>query len=67
MDVYFYNQVVVNNTSFTKYTLNKEHKSINYHVFRKAASLGILRVEKEDTANNLDDPLTKLMPYSRNN
>ena len=67
MDVYFYNQVVVNNTSFPKYTFNKEHKSINYHIFRKAASLGILRVEKEDTANNLDDPLTKLMPYSRNN
>ena len=66
-DVYCNNQGVANNTSFPKYMLNKKHNSINYHVVREAAAAGILRVGKEDTATNLADPLTKLMPYSQHN
>ena len=65
--VYCDNQRVMNNMSVHEYTLNKKHNSINYHVVREAAAAGILRVGKEDTATNLADPLTKLMPYSRNN
>ena len=66
-DVYCDNQGVAKNTSVTESTLNKKHNSINYHVVRKAASAGILRVGKEDTATNLADPLAKLMTYSQNN
>ena len=65
--VYCYNQGVVKNTSVPKYTLNKNHKSINYHVVRKAVAAVILHVGKEDNATNLADPLTKLMPYSQKN
>ena len=61
--VYCYNQGVVKNTSVPKYTLNKNHKSINYHVVREVAVDGILRVGKEDTSTTLANPLTKLMPY----
>ena len=45
-------------------TLNKKHNSINYHIVRESVAAGILRVTKEDTATNLADPLTKLVPYS---
>ena len=51
------------NTIIPESTLNKKHNSINYHVVREAVATGILRVGKEDTACNLADPLTKLMPY----
>ena len=66
-DVYFNNQGVVNNMNVPESTLNKKHNSINYYVVLEAAAAGILRVGKEDTATNLADPLTKLMPYSQNN
>ena len=66
-DVYCDNQGVVNNTSVTEYTLNKNHNSINYHVVLKAVAAGILHVGKEDTATNLVDPLTKLMTYLQKN
>ena len=62
-DVYCDNQVVVKNTRIPKSTLNKNHNNINHHVVREAATAGILQVGKEDTATNLDDPFTKLMPY----
>ena len=67
MDVYCDNQVVVKNTSVNESTLNKKHNFVNYHIVREAAAAGILRIGKEDTSTNLDDPLTKLMPYSQNN
>ena len=57
---------MVNNTSVLESTLNKKDNSINYHVVRKSVVAGILRVGKEDTATNLAEPLTKLMPYLRN-
>jgi hypothetical protein len=53
------NQGVVKNTSIPKSTLNKKHVSIAYHIVRKAAAQGILRVGKEDTATNLGDLFTK--------
>ncbi len=64
-NVYCDNQGVVKNTSVPESTLNKKHNSINYHIVREAVAAGILRVAKEDTATNLADPLTKLVPYSR--
>ena len=63
-DVYCGNQGVAKNTSVPKSTLNKKHNSINYHVVCKAVAAGIILVVKEDTATNLADPLTKLIPYS---
>ncbi len=63
-NVYCDNQGVVKNTSIPKSTLNKKHNSINYHIVREAVAAGILQVAKEDTATNLADPLTKLVPYS---
>ena len=64
-NVYCDNQGVVKNTSVPESTLSKEHNSINFHIVRKSAAAGILCVGKEDTATNLADPLTKLVPYSR--
>ena len=64
MNVYCDNQGVVKNTSVPESTLSKKHNSINYHIVREAVAAGILRVAKEDTATNLADPLTKLVPYS---
>ena len=64
-NVFCDNQGVVKNTSIPESTLSKKHNSINYHVVRKAAAAGILRVAKEDTSTNLADALTKLMPYSQ--
>ena len=66
-DVYCDNQVLVKNTSVTEYMLNNNHNSINYHVVCEEAVSVILGVGKKYTATNLDDPLTKLMPYSQNN
>ena len=66
-DVYYNKQGVVKNNSIPKYALNNKHNSIKYHVVRKAAASGILRIGKEDTDTNLADPLTKLMPYFRKN
>ena len=60
-DVYCNNQEVMKK-SVTKSTLNKKHKSINYHVVCEAAASGILLIGKEDTATNLAEPLTKLVP-----
>ena len=65
--VYCDYQMVVNNKSVTKSTLNKKHNSNNYHVVHKAAAVGILGVGKEYTATNVADPLMNLMPYSRRN
>ena len=46
MDVYFDNQLVVNNTSVPESTLNNNHNSLNYHAVREAAAAGILRIGK---------------------
>ena len=64
-NVYCDNQGVVKNTSVPESTLSKKHNAVNYHIVREAAAAGMLRVGKEDTATNLADPLSKLVPYSR--
>ena len=64
-NMYCDNQGVVMNTSVPESTLSKKHNSINYHIIRESAAAGILRVGKEDTASNLADALTKLLPYAR--
>ena len=58
-EVYCDNQGVIMNTSIPGSTLLKKHNSINYHIVRKSAAAGILRVGKEDTETNLSDCLTK--------
>jgi hypothetical protein len=58
-------QGVVKNTSIPESTLNKKHHSINYHVIREAACMGMLRVGKENTETNLADLLTKLLDRPR--
>ena len=66
-NVFSDNLGVVNNKSIPESTFSNNHNAINYHCVREAAATGILRVRKEDTAENLAYPLTKLLPYSRIN
>ena len=66
-DVYCDSQLFVKNKIVPGSKLNKNQRSINYHVVHKAAEARILRVGKGDTATNLADPLTNLMPYWRKN
>jgi hypothetical protein len=56
---------VVKNTSIPESTLTKKHNSINYHIVREAAAMGMLRVGKEDTDTNLADVLTKVLSQPR--
>jgi hypothetical protein len=56
---------VVKNTSIPESTLTKKHNSINYHIVREAAAMGMLRVGKEDTETNLADVLTKILSQPR--
>jgi hypothetical protein len=64
-NVYCDNQGVVKNTSIPESTLAKKHNSINYHVIREAAAMGIIRVIKEPTETNLADLFTKCLPRSK--
>jgi hypothetical protein len=59
------NQGVVKNTSIPESTLTKKHNSINYHIVREAAAMGMIRVGKEDTKTNLADLLTKMLSQPR--
>ena len=65
-NVYCNNRGVAKNTNVTESTLNKKHNSINYHVVHKIVASGILRVGKKDTATNLADLITELVPYYHN-
>jgi hypothetical protein len=56
---------VVKNTSIPESTLTKKHNSINYHIVRESAAMGMLRVGKEDTETNLADVLTKILSQPR--
>ena len=49
-NVYCDNQGGVKNTSVPESTLSKKHNSIKFHIVRESAATGILRVGKEDTA-----------------
>jgi hypothetical protein len=55
----------VKNTSIPESTLTKKHNSINYHIVREAAAMGMIRVGKEDTETNLADVLTKMLSLPR--
>jgi hypothetical protein len=63
--VYCDNQGVVKNTSIPESVLSKKHNAINYHAIREAAAAGVLQVHKEDTATNLADLFTKVLPADR--
>jgi hypothetical protein len=63
--VYCDNQGVVKNTSIPESVLSKKHNAINYHAVREAAAAGVLQVHKEDTATNLADLFTKVLPTDR--
>jgi hypothetical protein len=65
VQVYCNNQGVVKNTSIPESVLSKKHDAINYHVVREAAAVGVLQVHKEDTATNLADLFTKVLPSDR--
>ena len=59
------NNGVVNNTSIPESTLSNKHNTIKYHCVHEASTSGILHIREEDTATNLANALTKLLPYSR--
>ena len=59
------NQGVVKNTSVPESVLTKKHNAVNYHAVREAAAAGVLEVHKEDTATNLADLFTKVLPSDR--
>ena len=60
--IYCENEVVVKNCSRPESTLNKKHHSIAYHRCREAVAATTCRVTKEDTATNLSDLFTKILP-----
>ena len=60
------NNRVVNNMNIPESTLFKKHNAVNYHCVSDVSACGIMRVSKEDTATNLANSLTKLLPYSCN-
>ena len=59
------NQGVVKNTSVPESVLTKKLNAVNYHAVREAAAAGILEVHKEDTATNLADLFTMVLPAER--
>jgi hypothetical protein len=59
------NNGVVKNTTRPESTLSKKHVSINYHSVREAVAAGIILVSKEDSATNIADGFTKVLPAPR--
>ncbi len=59
------NHAVVKNTSYPESVLNKKHNAINFHIVRESVAAKIMRVRKEDTATNIADVFTKLVPFTR--
>jgi len=64
-NVFCDNNAVVKNTSHPESVLNKKHNAINFHVVRESVAARIMRVGKEDTATNIADVFTKLVPFTR--
>ena len=56
------NNAVVLNSTVPESMLKKKHAAVNYHRVREAIAAGVIRVAKEDTATNVADMLTKLLP-----
>ena len=59
------NNGIVKNKIIPESTLSNNHNAINYQCVHESAASGIMHIRKEDTATNLDNPLRKLIPYSR--
>ena len=55
------NNGVLKNTRTPESTLSNNHNAIKYHCVCEASAAGIMRTRKEETAINLDNPLTKLI------
>ena len=66
-DILCDNRGVVKNTSIPSSVLSKRHNAINYHSVREATAASIIRVGKEDTATNIADLFTKMLPRERRN
>ena len=58
------NNRVVNNTRIPEFTVYKNQNAINYHCVHEGAASGIFHVRKEVMALNLDNLLTKFLPFS---
>ena len=56
------NQSVVLNTTHVESTLQRKHNAIAYHYVREQVAAGTIRVGKVASADNLADPLTKILP-----
>jgi hypothetical protein len=65
--IYCDNEAVVRNCSTPESVLKKKHHSIAYHRNREAVAAGTVRIAKEDSATNLADVFTKLMPAAQRN
>ena len=64
-DMFCDNEAVYKNSSTPESVLRKKHHSVAYHKCRDAVASGFCRIAKEDTANNLEDILTKVLPGPR--
>ena len=64
-NVFCDNEAVTKNARVPESTLNKKHNAIAYHRTREAVAAGTIRVAKEDTATNMADMLTKVMPAAQ--
>ena len=63
--MYCDNEAVYKNVSIPSSVLNKKMHGISYHFCREAVAGGICRIAKEDTATNLSDLFTKVLPKAR--
>ena len=60
--VYCDNESVYKNVSIPISVLNKKHHSVAYHYCRQAVAMQMIRIAKEDSATNLADLFTKVLP-----
>ena len=60
--IYCDNESVYKNVSIPISVLSKKHHSIAYHYCRQSVAMGMTRIAKEDSAKNLADLFTKVLP-----
>lgn len=65
INIFCDNEAVTKNCSVPESTLKKKYHSIEYHQNREAVACGNCLIAKEDTATNLNDIFTKIIPASR--
>jgi len=63
--MYCDNEAVYKNVSIPSSVLNKKMHGISYYFCREAVAGGICRIAKEDTATNLSNLFTKVLPKAR--